>query len=72
MFYAAFTPTNNEYIQIFDMIVEAFFWMDLALNFLQSYKHPETYETVMELKSIAKNYVLHGWFFIDFVSVFPF
>jgi hypothetical protein len=41
------------------------------LNFIQSYKHPETYENVNDLKRIAKNYVFKGWFFIDFVSTFP-
>jgi len=46
--------------------------MDFILNFLQSYKHPETYEIVKDLKSIAQNYVIHGWFVIDFISVFPF
>lgn len=41
------------------------------MNFIQSYKHPETYENVNDLKRIAKNYVFKGWFFIDFVSTFP-
>ena len=54
------------------MIVEGFFWVDLALNFVQSFKHPETYEMVTDLKQIAQNYVMHGWFFVDFISVFPF
>ena len=55
----------------FDLIVEGFFWLDLVLNFIQSYKNPETYENVVDLKDIAKQYI-RGWFFIDFVSVFPF
>ena len=53
MFYAAFTPTSNQVMILFDMIVEGFFWVDLALNFLQSFKHPETYEMVTDLKQIA-------------------
>lgn len=72
MLYAAFTPTDNEIQIVFDLVVEGFFWTDLILNFLQSYKHPETYETITDLKQIAQNYILHGWFFIDFTSVFPF
>jgi len=44
----------------------------LALNFVQSYKHPDTYENITDLKLIAKNYVFKGWFFIDFIAVFPF
>lgn len=72
MYYAAFSTTDDPVIIIIDQIVELFFWLDLALNFLQSYKHPETFEIVKDLKSIAQNYVFHGWFFIDFISVFPF
>lgn len=72
MFYAAFTTTNNFVLNTMDQIVEGFFWLDLILNFLQSYKHPETYEIVKDLKSIAQNYIFHGWFVIDFISVFPF
>ena len=72
MLYAAFTPTNNEIQKNFDLVVEVFFWTDLCLNFVQSYKHPETYETITDIKLIAQNYILHGWFFIDFISVFPF
>lgn len=53
-------------------MVEFFFWLDLVLNFIQSFKHPEHLEVVTDLKEIAKNYVFKGWFVIDFVSVFPF
>ena len=72
MYYAAFSTTDDPIIILIDQIVEFFFWLDLALNFLQSYKHPETYEIIKDLKTIAQNYVFHGWFFIDFISVFPF
>jgi len=44
----------------------------LCLNFIHSFIHPETLEVVVDIKEIAKNYVFKGWFFIDFVSVFPF
>ena len=73
MFYATFSHGSiNPILEIVDLIIEIFFWMDLTFNFLQSYKHPETQEIVDNPKMIAKNYVFHGWFFIDFVSVFPF
>jgi hypothetical protein len=63
---------TNNFAKTFDLIVEGFFWLDLCLNFIQSFKNQETYENVTDLKEIAKQYVLKGWFFIDFVSVFPF
>ena len=72
MFYAAFSTIENPLIMVIDQVIEGFFWMDFIMNFLQSYKHPETYEIVKDLKSIAQNYIFHGWFFIDFISVFPF
>lgn len=53
MFYASFSTTDDFVINIIDNIVEGFFWLDLVLNFLQSYKHPETYEIVKDLKKIA-------------------
>ena len=53
MFYAAFSTIDDPVIIIIDELVEGFFWMDFILNFLQSYKHPETYEIVKDLKSIA-------------------
>ena len=42
------------------------------MNFLHTYKDPETFKPVMEFKLIAWNYMRNGWFVVDFVSVFPF
>ena len=76
MFYASFSQpaiTDGYDFQFyFDLMVELFFWLDLCLNFLQSYPHPEFLYDILEFKEIAKNYVFKGWFFVDFVSVFPF
>jgi hypothetical protein len=47
------------------------FILDLLLHFIQAVKHPETYEDITELKTIAREYI-KGWFFIDFISVVPF
>lgn len=44
----------------------------MILNFLTEFKDPETYENVRSHKKIALRYMFKGWFFIDFVSVFPF
>lgn len=54
------------------MIVDGLFWLDLILNFIHSYKDAETFKPVLGLKAIAWNYIRYGWFFVDFVSVFPF
>lgn len=71
VFYVSFHQTTNKYRIVFDNVIDCCFGLDILLNFLQSYKHPETYENVNDLKRIAKNYVFKGWFFIDFVSTFP-
>lgn len=51
--------------------MENFFRLDFILNFLQAYRHPDTYENITDLKLIALNY-LFTWFIIDFLSLFPF
>lgn len=73
MYIVSFSPVlDNEYLVYIDRVVEWIFILDLLLNFIQSYKDTETQIVHLELKKIARNYIFHGWFFIDFVSVFPF
>jgi len=72
IFYAAFSSPTNKIIIFFDDCVEIAFGLDLLLNFLYSYENPETLDTIIELKMIARNYVVKGTFIVDFVSVFPF
>ena len=73
MYLVAFNPeTAHDWTVYFDDFVEATFICDLFLNFIQSYINTETLEEHRNLKDIARNYVWHGWFFVDFVSVFPF
>jgi hypothetical protein len=43
----------------------------MVLNFFSAFVHKESYEVIIDYKSIAINY-LNGWFAIDFVSIFPF
>jgi len=74
VYYVAFSldnPLKGTFSYYFDPMVELFFWLDLCLNFIQGFKNSETYENVTDMKEIAKHY-FKGWFFIDFVSVFPF
>ena len=74
VFHVAFNPATDtkSFAYYFDKVVEYLFILDLLLNFITNFPHPETYETVTEFREIAKNYLWHGSFFIDFISVFPF
>ena len=44
--------------------------MDIPINFITAYEDEYTTLPVVDLKSIANNY-LKGWFFIDFLTVLP-
>ena len=57
---------------MFDICVEVLFGVDIVLNFFHSYRDPENFKEVTAFKPIAHNYVFSGWFFVDFISVFPF
>ena len=72
MLYTAFAPPTDQVIIVFDEIIEYLFMLDLAVNFITGYKDTETYTEVKDLKKIARKYIFKGWFFVDFISVFPF
>lgn len=57
--------------RIFHNFIEFVFITDMVLNFFSAFVHKESYEVIIDYKSIAINY-LNGWFAIDFVSIFPF
>jgi hypothetical protein len=44
---------------------------DVLLRFFHAYKDPNTFETVEDIRQIAK-YYLKTWFVIDILAVFPF
>lgn len=67
--FAPVVPTGLDFINTY--IIEGFFWLDLLLNFFTGYKDPDTLRHVFDYSLILKKYFF-GWFFIDFVSVFPF
>ena len=71
MFAFAYDFQSPDALLVTDEIVENFFRVDFFLNFLQGYRHPDTYENITDLKLIALNY-LFTWFIIDFLSIFPF
>jgi hypothetical protein len=64
--------TYDGFVDYFDVVVEVLFCVDLFVNFIWCYTNPDTQEEIRDLKMIARQYVFHGWFFIDFISVFPF
>lgn len=71
LLYVAYGTPTNELHKAFDDFVEYMFYTDFLFNFLQEYRDPDTLEPVRDLKRIAVNY-FKGWFFVDFVSIFPF
>ena len=72
MFNAVFVTQVNISLQIFEYFTEIVFLIDIILNFFQSYQDQDTFKEVREFKAIAYNYILRGWFFVDFISIFPF
>jgi len=57
--------------KIFDYVILILNAIYIVLNFFHSYLDKKTGEIVTNTKKIAINY-LKGWFFIDFISSFPF
>lgn len=52
-------------------VVESFFYLDFFLSWFQGFRDVEEQKIIFEFKKIAKRY-LQTWFFIDFISIFPF
>lgn len=71
-FNAAFTPESNIYYTIFDRLIDVLFATDVVINFRTSYVHPKTGLEVVDAKSIAKNYIFGGRFWIDLLASIPF
>ena len=55
---------------VVDQIVDCFFYVEIILNFFHE-RISELNQKTSDIKGIARIYV-KSWFFIDFVSVFPF
>jgi hypothetical protein len=53
-------------------VLELIFLMEIVLNFVTSYRDPETLDTIYSVKLIAKNYVFNGEFFIHLIAFFPY
>eukprot|EP00949_MAST-11_sp_MAST-11-sp1_P004067 g4067.t1 len=72
-FALAFAPTVVRFSPMwyFNIVIDAFFWIDLCMRFRVTYTDPKSGEEVVDVRKIAMRY-LKGWFFIDFIAVFPF
>nr|ACI45550.2 potassium channel [Nicotiana tabacum] len=55
-----------------DLVVDAFFAIDIILTFFVAYLDKSTYLLVEEHKKIAFRYVTHLWFPMDVASTLPF
>lgn len=55
-----------------DLVVDAIFTIDIILGFCQSYVDVSNGVEIFAPKMIARNYIINGSFFVDFMSTFPF
>ncbi|XP_074355698.1 potassium channel KAT3-like [Apium graveolens] len=55
-----------------DLVVDAFFAIDIILTFFVAYQDKSTYLLVDDHKQIAVRYVTHLWFPMDLASTLPF
>ena len=74
IFYSfAFTTISCDwtYLVKIELLVDMFFMLDCILTFFTSYTNPVTGIEMRSHKEIGKHY-LQRWFFLDFISSFPF
>lgn len=71
IYYTAFSVEKDLSDEIIFWGVEVFFYFDFLFSWFMGFRDPETTDLVWSFRAIAKDY-LKGWFFIDFVSIFPF
>lgn len=71
LYVTAFSVEKTASDDIIFWIVEVFFYFDFGFSWFMGFRDPETFEEVWTFKEIAICY-MKGWFFIDFISIFPF
>lgn len=71
LYVTAFSVEKTDSDDYIFWIVEVFFYFDFIFSWFMGYRDPETLECVWTFREIATSY-LQGWFFIDFISIFPF
>ncbi|CAN4076483.1 unnamed protein product [Withania somnifera] len=71
-FELAFSKASTGALLPVDLVVDAFFAIDIILTFFVAYLDKSTYLLVEEHKKIALRYVTHLWFPMDVASTLPF
>ncbi|KAK6912695.1 LOW QUALITY PROTEIN: Ion transport domain [Dillenia turbinata] len=71
-FELAFKKVATGSLMPVDLIVDAFFAIDIVLTFFVAYLDKSTYLLVDDHKKIATRYVSNLWFFMDVASTLPF
>ena len=56
----------------FVQYLEVAYGVEIVLHFFTTYKDPETFVTVSNIKQIAQHYILNGTFLLDLLAFFPF
>ena len=64
--------SEGDALSAIDRTVDGIFVLDIIIGFLSSYIDVANGDEIFDPKMIAKNYMLKGTFFVDFVSTFPF
>ena len=64
--------SEGDALSAIDRTVDGIFVLDIIIGFLSSYIDVANGDEIFDPMMIAKNYMLKGTFFVDFVSTFPF
>ncbi|KAL4318489.1 hypothetical protein GQ457_18G002660 [Hibiscus cannabinus] len=68
----AFEKTADGPLMFIDLVVDAFFAVDILLTFFVAYLDTSTFLLVDDHEKIALRYVTRFWFFMDVASTLPF
>ncbi|KAL6501947.1 hypothetical protein OROGR_027080 [Orobanche gracilis] len=71
-FELAFRKMSTSALMPIDLVVDAFFTVDIILTFFVAYLDKSTYLLVEDHKNIALRYISHLWFPMDVASTLPF
>jgi hypothetical protein len=71
IYFTAFSVEKDLIGELIFWAIEVNFYFDFGLSWFMGFRDDETTECVWSFKEIAKEY-MKGWFFIDFISIFPF
>ena len=71
--FIAFGFSKADYpLQYLLWVSEFFFLLEILLNFLTTYKDPESFEIIISIRKIATNYITKGNFVLHTITVIPF